>query len=134
MAYDISRRDGSMLAREVMLGRRPSARRRRDSGGTHARHVLLIYFFRLPGGPPLTQFRHFLGFPVPKDKSHFFVNHPPVHTSHFVNHCIRLLLGFVGRNPIVEAANQQRMEEVALQETDLKGPTCIYKVLPKVEC
>ena len=40
----------------------------------------------------------FLGFSVPKDRSHFFVNPLPVHTSHFVNHRIRLFLGFLVLN------------------------------------
>jgi hypothetical protein len=37
----------------------------------------------------------FLGFPAPKDRSHFFVNSLPVHTSHCVNYRLRLLLGFL---------------------------------------
>ena len=39
---------------------------------------------------------HFLGFPAPKDRSHFFVNLLPVHMSQFVNYCFRLLLGSLG--------------------------------------
>jgi len=37
------------------------------------------------GGPlrDLPNLGLFLGFPVPQDKSHFFVNPLPVHTSHF---------------------------------------------------
>ena len=83
-------------AREVML----DSKQRLLSEGENPRDAgkiwLLIFFFACGSLP--TQFGHFLGFPVPKDKSHFFVNLLPVHTSQIVNYRFRLLLGFLVRN------------------------------------
>jgi hypothetical protein len=80
-----------MLAREVMLDseRRSSASgERQDTSPKISSPAAALRV--------LPDLGLFLGFPAPKDRSHFFVNPLRVHTSHFVNHHIRLFLGLLG--------------------------------------
>jgi len=85
---------GPMLEREFMgpCGCLPA-----NSCQRRARDACLTFFlrqWRALAAYPIWDFAW--GFPAPKRVTTLVVNRPPVHTSHRVNHCIRVRLGFLG--------------------------------------